>query len=81
MCEVTPYIPKSDDPHKGVEVCAIEVDQSPSLVHNISNTFHIALEYTERVGIGNHDCRNILIHELIYCLCFDYTLPSRFDRN
>ena len=67
------------NPHQGVEVGSIHVDQPSPFVHDPGNAHDVLLEDSQRVGVGQHQGRDLVVHGTVQPVEIDASTVVRFQ--
>src|SRR5699024_1272273 len=79
MDNIETHIPRTNLAKNGIKVGAVVIQQATGSMHNVRDLLNIALEYTQRGGIGEHDAGGLRPNRLSQCVHIDVTITTGGD--
>ena len=62
MHHVPSEITRSRDPHDGIHVCTVDIDQPPRVMDNFGCGCDLSFKQTKRVWVGHHENGSLFIN-------------------
>src|SRR5262249_54181172 len=64
MQDIHSKVPGPCDSHHGVQIRAVHINQRTTRMQKFRNLGNVTFENAQRIGVRDHDCRDIVVHEL-----------------